>query len=224
VSPPGLETGADLTTMLRAVRTAMATITATGAYDELIETIGDEVGRVVPYHSLRLFFFDDAKRELFPVAIRSTLESTETTDPSSPRLRLPLGRGVTGRIGETREPMLIDDIAAHPDVYYAPGSEPIDESFIGVPLVFRDELVGVLTVSQHGIGQYSEEMLALMEILGVAISAAIGNRRAVEAEARARREEERLRQLHTTFIGNISHELRTPLTTALGFLDLARER
>lgn len=83
--------------------------------------------------------------------------------------RVAIGQGVAGRVAQSREPLLVTDVGeakTHPllhDQYFTTGS------FISFPLVYHDELIGVVNLSnraQHGI--YHEEdvdrvrMLALM--------------------------------------------------------------
>lgn len=209
---------------LRTLRAAAATLSATQDLDKLFEDVGEQVALVVPYHTLRLFLYDDAVRELYPVAIHSFVEDAGMSDLANPDLRLPLGKGVTGHIAATRKGEVVYDLEAHPEAYHIPGTPKVEESFVGVPLVFRGELVGVITLSKWGLSQFSSDSLALLEVLGVSVAAAIGHRRAIDAEQRAREEHVRLQQLHQAFIANISHELRTPLTTAAGFLEVALAR
>lgn len=209
---------------LRTLRSAVATLSATQDLDKLFEDVGEQVALVVPYHTLRLFLYDGEAEELYPVAIHSFVEDAGMSDLSNPDLRLPLGKGVTGHIAATRRGEVVYDLEAHPEAYHIPGTPKVEESFVGVPLVFRGELVGVITLSKWGLSQFSSDSLALLEVLSVSVAAAIGHRRAIVAEQRAREEQVRLRQLHQSFIANISHELRTPLTTAAGFLEVALAR
>ncbi len=217
-SPPAVAT-------LEALRDAAETISSAKTLESLFDVIGEQVARVVEYHSLRLFLLDEDERELYPAAVCTTVEEYTEVELDRPELRMKLGEGVTGLIGETRTAEVIYDLASHPAVYYPPGIGAVpEESVIGVPLVFRDELIGVITLSREGTFEFDGHQLALMEVLAVPIAGAIAHRRADDAERRARRQEERLRDLHSSFVSNISHELRTPVTTALGFLDIAISR
>lgn len=210
---------------LRALRSATEAITSTKRLDDLFDAVGEHVSRIVSYHSLRLFLYDEQTRELYPAAIATTREDYREVDLSMPQLRMKLGQGVTGMVAATRTGEVVYDLSTHPHVYYPPGVAAVDEeSYIGVPLVFRDELVGALTLSKYGRAVFDEHQLGVLEVLAVPIAAAVAHARAEDAEQRAREQEARLRRLHGSFVGNISHELRTPLTTALGFLELAIDR
>lgn len=86
-------------------------------------------------------------------------------------VRVPLGAGVSGKVALTREPMLVRDVAEanqHPllhDQYFTSGS------FISFPLVYDDELVGVVNLAnraQHGI--FVEEDVDRVRLLGLVIA------------------------------------------------------
>jgi hypothetical protein len=85
--------------------------------------------------------------------------------------RVALGEGVAGRVAQSRAPLLVRDVAEanqHPllhDQYFTTGS------FISFPLVYHDELVGVLNLAnraQHGI--FVEEDVDRVRLLGLVIA------------------------------------------------------
>lgn len=85
--------------------------------------------------------------------------------------RIKFGEGVAGRVAAARQPILVQDVreaAQHPllhDQYFTTGS------FISFPLVYHDELVGVLNLTnraQRGI--YTDEDVERVRLLGLVIS------------------------------------------------------
>jgi hypothetical protein len=85
--------------------------------------------------------------------------------------RTRLGEGVAGRVAASREPLLVQDVAeanAHPllqDQYFTTGS------FISFPLVYHDELVGVVNLTnraQHGV--FVEEDVERVRLLALVIA------------------------------------------------------
>jgi hypothetical protein len=85
--------------------------------------------------------------------------------------RMPVGEGVAGRVAESREPLLVQDVrdaAAHPllhDQYFTTGS------FISFPLVYHGELVGVVNLTNRAQrGVFAEEDVERVRILGLVIS------------------------------------------------------
>jgi hypothetical protein len=85
--------------------------------------------------------------------------------------RVPIGAGVAGRVAASREPLLVMDVAdakAHPllrDQYFTTGS------FISFPLVYNDELVGVVNLTNRARGDvFVEEDVERVRLLALVIS------------------------------------------------------
>jgi hypothetical protein len=86
-------------------------------------------------------------------------------------LRVAMGQGVAGRVAQAREPVLVRDATEahhHPllqDGHFTTGS------FISFPLVYHDELVGVVNVANRAMqGIFSEEDVDRVRLLGLVIS------------------------------------------------------
>ncbi len=86
-------------------------------------------------------------------------------------MRIRIGEGVAGRVAAAREPLLVQDVrdaAQHPllrDQYFTTGS------FISFPLVYHDELVGVLNLTNRAQrGVYGDEDVERVRLLGLVIS------------------------------------------------------
>jgi len=86
-------------------------------------------------------------------------------------LRIAMGQGVAGRVAQAREPVLVRDASeahTHPllrDGHFTTGS------FISFPLVYHDELVGVVNVANRAMqGIFSEEDVDRVRLLGLVIS------------------------------------------------------
>jgi hypothetical protein len=85
--------------------------------------------------------------------------------------RIRIGEGVAGRVAAAREPLLVQDVreaTQHPllrDQYFTTGS------FISFPLVYHDELVGVLNLTNRAQrGVYTDEDVERVRLLGLVIS------------------------------------------------------
>ncbi len=86
-------------------------------------------------------------------------------------MRIRIGEGVAGRVAAAREPLLVQDVrdaAQHPllrDQFFTTGS------FISFPLVYHDELVGVLNLTNRAQrGVYTDEDVERVRLLGLVIS------------------------------------------------------
>lgn len=95
--------------------------------------------------------------------------------------RVAIGQGVAGKVAATREPLLVRDVVeanSHPllkDQYFTTGS------FISFPLVYHDELVGVVNLANRAQqGVFGEEDVDRVRILGLVIALVAWNARLPE--------------------------------------------
>jgi len=96
--------------------------------------------------------------------------------------RLRLGEGIAGHVALRREPVLIE---GHVDPTEFPGladREPYVESAMSLPLVHRDEVVGVLNVNAAADYAFTEYDLRAVAVFAEQAAAAIANARLYEAE------------------------------------------
>ena len=84
--------------------------------------------------------------------------------------RVKIGQGVSGKVAATREPILVQDVTEardHPllhDEYFTSGS------FISFPLVYLDELVGVVNLTNRVTGVFVDEDVERVRLLSLVIA------------------------------------------------------
>jgi signal transduction histidine kinase len=83
--------------------------------------------------------------------------------PAARRLQLPIGRGVTGRVAKTGQPLRVSDVRADP--HYIPVRKDV-RSELAVPLVVDDNLIGVLNVDSTRTGAFDADDEELLVALG----------------------------------------------------------
>ena len=96
--------------------------------------------------------------------------------------RLRLGDGVAGHVALRREPVLIE---GHVDPNEFPGladREPYVESAMSLPLIHRDEVVGVLNVNAAAGRAFTEYDLRAVAVFAEQAASAVANARLYEAE------------------------------------------
>jgi diguanylate cyclase (GGDEF)-like protein len=148
------------------------------------DEVADELRSLIDYHNCRVFVADG--EELVPIAFRGEL-STDVESLSLDVLRIRIGSGVTGHCAALGESLLIGDAANSAIGHQIPGTEPIEESLLAVPLLYGSRTVGVIVVSKLGLDQFDEDDLRLLEVLAGHAAVAVENARLYEA---ARREAE----------------------------------
>jgi putative methionine-R-sulfoxide reductase with GAF domain len=96
--------------------------------------------------------------------------------------RLKLGEGVAGHVALRREPVLIE---GHVDPTEFPGladRDPYVESAMSLPLIHRDEVVGVLNVNAAAGYAFTEYDLRAVAVFAEQAASAVANARLYEAE------------------------------------------
>ncbi|HJX39457.1 MAG TPA: ATP-binding protein [Anaerolineae bacterium] len=137
-----------------------------------------------------------------------------------------LGEGISGRVAEQRRPLVLDStLPSEEDLRKLMKLDQIS-SAICVPLIAREELVGVLNLSKlgHNTSSFTAGSLELASVLAGQAAIAIKNARLFEESQRAYQELKRLDELKSDFINVASHELRTPLAILLGYACLLEEQ
>jgi signal transduction histidine kinase len=96
-------------------------------------------------------------------------------------------------------------------------------SLLAIPVLSRDQAVGVLEVANKRTGSFDEADARTLGIIGSQAAVAIHNSRLLRDLQEANRELGRLDKLKDDFIAIASHELRTPLGVILGYAAILRE-
>ena len=93
-------------------------------------------------------------------------------------VRMRKGEGIGGRVAQSGEPMLSENIsqdprAAHPDLISAEGLK----GFISIPLKAKDQVVGVMNLASHVAGRFSADDVSLLSSIGDYLGTAIEHAR-----------------------------------------------
>ncbi len=91
------------------------------------------------------------------------------------RLRIPVGRGITGWVAEHREPVVVARHAFEDARFQRFNELPEDryEAFLSVPVLSRGRLIGVINVQHRRPHEHSEREIRLVSMLGYLVGAEI---------------------------------------------------
>lgn len=90
--------------------------------------------------------------------------------------KLALGEGLVGTIAANVETLNLDEAASHPDYAYKPETgEERFHSFAGVPIVRREEAVGVLSIQHVEPRRYDDVVIEALQTVAMVLSELIAN-------------------------------------------------
>jgi len=97
--------------------------------------------------------------------------------------RMGVGEGLTGTIAANVETMNLAEATAHPDFQYRPetGEEKF-HSFAGVPIVRREQAIGVVTVQHVDPRRYEEVEIEALQTVAMVLAELIDNAGLVDGE------------------------------------------
>jgi diguanylate cyclase (GGDEF)-like protein len=143
---------------------------------EIGEAIVSELRGLIDYHSCRVSLVEGD--EVVPLTVWGDVGVTEVELEA---LRVKLGQGLTGYVAETGRPMLVANALESEQGMQIPGTEPLDESVVAVPLRYGTRVIGVIFLSKLGTNQFDENDLRLLEVLAGYASVALENARLYES-------------------------------------------
>jgi diguanylate cyclase (GGDEF)-like protein len=150
--------------------------------------IADELRGLIDYHNCRVSIVEGD--DVIPIAFRGILSSRGGQEVEIPRSKV--GEGITGHAAAEGKSLLIGNAL---DCEYAvtiPGTEPLEESLVAVPLCYGSRVIGVIAISKLGRDQFDEDDVRLLEVLGGHAAVALENARLYESQ---RREAEHFKEL-----------------------------
>lgn len=139
--------------------------------------IATELRQLIDYHNVRVYRLHG--QDLVPVAMQGQVG--EYVDETPDQLRATLGQGITGWVAVNRVAQNLGNAAADPRANTIPGTvADLDESMLLAPMLFDDEVLGVLVLSKLGLNQFSGDDLRLLVIYASFAAQAMANADATE--------------------------------------------
>ena len=125
--------------------------------------------------------------------------------------KIPVGQGVAGYVALHRQPLHIVDIEQDGRFPVRDSGRYATKSFLCVPVAAREDLLGVLNVTDRcDRHPFAADDLRTAQLLAKELAAAIERVRRLEAS----------QDMHRQFVSKLAHELRNPLDGVLRFINL----
>ncbi|HSB67370.1 MAG TPA: GAF domain-containing protein, partial [Anaerolineales bacterium] len=141
-------------------------------------------------------------------------------------LSLPFGEGVTSKIIQSNQPLLInEELDRQISEMGATMVGRRARSFLGVPITVSGKAVGVLSVQNCSEeGRFNQDDVRLLSTIAASVGTAINNAELFQQAQKSRAEAEQANNAKSVFLANMSHELRTPLNAIIGFTRIVRRK
>jgi signal transduction histidine kinase len=178
--------------------------------EELFDALLDRIRDALDADTCAVLMLDEERAELVARAAKGIEEEVERG------VRIPLGKGFAGRVAAERRPVIVPDVD-HSEVLNPILREKGIRSLLGVPLLARGRVLGVVhvgTLRPHDFGQDEVELLQL-----------VADRVALALERSLLHDElVKLDELKREFIATAAHEVRTPAAIIFGVARTLSER
>lgn len=162
--------------------------------DILLSRIVHAAAEISGSEAASILLYDDASRQLYFQVSTNMDESTRRG------ITVPLDGSIAGWIVTNRKPVRITNV--HEDERFYSNVEAVTglstQSLLGIPLITKNKIVGVLEALNKHKGKFSEIDESLLLVLGAQAAVAIENTRLFQ---------------QSDLISEFVHELRTPLSS-----------
>lgn len=135
------------------------------------------------------------------------------------RFRIPLDNSVAGKVFQEGKPLIIQNTSGNPLVFRAVDEELpfVTHSIAAMPIIYRDEVLGVLEVlNKHEHQKYTEEDQLVLQIIANYAAVAISNSAFIEDAQQAIAANKELERLKSDFASNVFNKFRSLLGIILG--------
>jgi PAS domain S-box-containing protein len=224
------------THQLETIRAVTAEVTRELDLRRLLRLITERATELTGASSGGIHLWDEPGGVLIP----TVFHGAEATRPRFPRR---LGEGLMGAVARKRRGALVNDYRTSPHAHPRTLETTEISAVLAEPLLYRDRLLGVITVQHHrGERTFGPSDQEILRLFAAQAAIAIENARLYEqardhAAMLERQVRERTRDLDAAlrvaetasrakseFLSNMSHELRTPLNGILGFSEILLHR
>jgi len=125
--------------------------------------------------------------------------------------------GLSQLVLETKKPVAIDDVRRDPRTRHQQFMREYGlVSFLGIPLIAKDEALGVLAIFTKEPHRFDDEEVQFLATFGGQAAIAIHNAQLFEEMVSANK-------VKGEFLSVMSHELRTPLSVVMGYAGMLKE-
>jgi PAS domain S-box-containing protein len=210
---------------LRAIQSITDSAVVHLTLDAMLQELLARLRRTLDAEYAIVLLVDEEHQTLYPRAVDGHIHE------SIALLRIPLGKGVSGRVAQTGQPLILDDLSTI-DVSGIEGIPPRDvlsvaQSMMAAPLKIEGKVIGVVSVGSARRRRFTREELELLLLVADRAAPAVERARLMEtvhtAHDRLEALSRRLVQVQETERAEIARELHDEVGQLLTGLSLMVE-
>jgi phosphotransferase system enzyme I (PtsP) len=162
--------------MLTILRQIIQEVSGAQDFSEALDIMVQRIANALATQACSIFLLDRHHGEYVLVA-------TQGLNPDAVgKIRVPINKGLIGLVGEREEPVNIDDARMHPRfLHVAEAGEEAYRAFLGTPVIYHRQVLGVLIVQQEEPRRYDESEEAFLVTLATQLATIIAHAEATGA-------------------------------------------
>lgn len=156
--------------MLNTLRRIVQEVNSACDLEQALSIIVTRVKQAIKVDVCSVYLFD-------PASEHYVLMATDGLNPVAVgAVRMPRGEGLVSLVGETEEPLNLDNAPDHPRYrYIAETGEARYHGFLGVPIIHHRQVMGVLVARQRDQRRFDENEVAFLLTVASQLSGAIAH-------------------------------------------------
>lgn len=160
--------------MLTTLRRIIQEVASAEDFKDALNIMVKRVAKALDTQACSIFLLDRRRSEY-------VLMATQGLNPEAVgRVRIPVDKGLVGLVGEREEPINIDDAQKHPNfLKVIEVGEEEYKAFLGTPIIYHRQVLGVLIVQQSEPRRYDESEEAFLGTLAAQLAASIAHAEAI---------------------------------------------
>ncbi|HGH0372263.1 TPA: phosphoenolpyruvate--protein phosphotransferase [Yersinia enterocolitica] len=151
--------------MLTRLREIVEKVAMATSLTDALELLVNETCLAMDTEVCSIYLADNDRRCYYLMATRGLKK------PRGRTITLAFDEGIVGLVGRLAEPINLADAQSHPSFKYVPQvKEDCFRAFLGVPIIYRRQLLGVLVVQQREHRQFDESEESFMVTLATQLA------------------------------------------------------
>ncbi|WP_132967268.1 MULTISPECIES: phosphoenolpyruvate--protein phosphotransferase [Rahnella] len=152
--------------MLTRLREIVEKVAMSSSLNDALDVLVNETCLAMDTEVCSVYLADNDRRCYYLMATRGLKK------PRGRTITLAFDQGIVGLVGRLAEPINLADAQSHPSFKYIPAvKEDLFRSFLGVPIIHRRQLLGVLVIQQREHRQFDESEESFLVTLATQLAA-----------------------------------------------------